>query len=195
MPMSLAGIFGLLVETAKSFAMAGPKLNREQREQIREVVGELLDTLTDSLDLTIIYLNHAKHARPDELVAHLADARWKLNQSFREFKICGGLYNLRDRFRALVSLPKLAVNAQRVDEIVHLVNDLADGERSVLDFLEGRTRWMNSKADALAKLKPGSVGWNKARGELLKELNAEVDAIEEMRDGLKRDVRHLIDRM
>jgi hypothetical protein len=188
-------IFKSLLEATKAIVAGASKLNRKEREEIRAVVGELLDTLCDSLDMTIIYLNHTKHARDHELVDHLMGARSALNHSFREFKVCGGLYNLRDRFSRILDPVRATVDIRRIGEIGFLVNDLACGERNILDYLEGTGTWMRENADKLANLPPGSAAWDKAKKSLLADLQSQISVLQDMRNDLKRDVRHLIDVM
>jgi hypothetical protein len=184
-----------IVKELKSLVVAAAKLNQKERQEIREVVGELLDTLCDGLDMTIVYMNHAKHARDHELVEHLLHAREVLRRSFSEFKVCGGLYNLRDRFSRIFDPVRASISVGHIKEIGYLVNDLACGERSILDFLEDRGIWMTEQADKMASMTPGSTEWQRARTKLLADLQSHIAVLQDKRNELKRDVRHLIDNL
>jgi hypothetical protein len=188
-------IFSLFTGTFKKIVAAGPKVNAEERKRILEVVGELGDTLRDSLMLTIIYLSHAKHARDDEFADHLANGRSQLRESFREFKICGGLYNLRDRFGQVFNPTKFAVDIGRMQEMEYLINDLAHGERTVIDFLGDLTEWMSDEAEALRKLKPGTKDWDQRRKTAVAAIDGHIAHLGAKQMRLVREVRHIFDRM
>ncbi|QNN23361.1 hypothetical protein HED60_14100 [Planctomycetales bacterium ZRK34] len=188
-------IFSLFTDTFKKIAAKGPKVNAEERERIRQVVGELGDTLSDSLLLTIIYLSHARHARDTEFAEHLAHGRDRLRESFREFKICGGLYNLRDRFGQIFSPTKYAVDMDRMKEIEYLIRDLAHGERTVIDFLGDLTDWMSTEAEALSKVAVGTDDWNQRRKTAVMAIDGHIEHLRKKQKDLVRDVRHIIDRM
>ena len=188
-------IFSLFTSTFKKVIAAGPKINAEERRRIQEVVGELGDTLGDSLSLTIIYLSHARHARDHEFADHLAHGRERLRQSFHEFKVCGGLYNLRDRFKQLFNPTKYAVDMSRMQEIDYLITDLAHGERTVIDFLGDLTEWMSDEADALKKLKPGTKEWDQRRKTVVAALDGHIANLRDKQKALAREVRHILDRM
>jgi hypothetical protein len=188
-------IFNLFTDTLKKIIAAGPKINADERHRIQEVVGELGDTLSDSLSLTIIYLSHARHARDHEFADHLANARERLHASFFEFKVCGGLYNLRDRFSQLFDPALYTLGIGRMGEIRSLIHDLANGERSVIDFLRELTDWMTDEANELRKLTIGTADWIRRREAVVTAIDGHIAHLRTKRDNLVHDVRHIMDRM
>jgi hypothetical protein len=68
--------------------------------QAVRVIGALGDDLENALDVTIIYLRAGiRIADAKKLVDHLDHAPEKLLAYYKEFKVCDGLYGLRDEFK------------------------------------------------------------------------------------------------
>jgi len=122
---------------AKDIVKAGPKINANARKEIRQVVGRLGDDLETALDVTILYLR-AGMAQSDakKLADHLDGAPEKLLAYYKEFKVCEGLYGLSDEFKQVFNPKRWAISIRNFWRVPNLVNDLASGERSVLDDLQ-----------------------------------------------------------
>ena len=127
---------GEFVGVAKDIVKAGPKINATARKEIRQVMGALGDDLENALDVTILYLRTgAGIADAKKLAEHLDNAPAKLLGYYKEFKVCDGLYGLRDEFKQVFNAKRLALSITNFFRVPNLVNDLASGERSVLDDL------------------------------------------------------------
>lgn len=130
-------IIGEFVKSAKDFIVAGPKLNRSSRAEIRDAVGKLADQLDASVVMVQAYLQNSRTFSNDrDLVQHLRQARSKLLQTYHEFRICQGLYEIRDRFAQVFDPVRASVSVGHGRRIRSLIDSLTAGERGIIDDLK-----------------------------------------------------------
>ncbi len=116
------------------------KLNADQRQEVRDVVGGISDELTRGLDLVAqriegarrIALSKEKGAKK-ELVIYLDENVGKLFEAFSEFKICRGLREKRDHFKQVFHPAKAAVRRENIDKVTQLLYELESDERMIID--------------------------------------------------------------
>jgi hypothetical protein len=184
-------------KACKDLIVALPKLNAKQRKEIRNAVLQVSDELERSLDLAVSYLQGTKNCNdPVELTKYLRNAKAKLSETYKEFKVCARLYDLGDRFKQLFSSIKLSIAIGSIRAVQNLVADLTKGERSVLDDLNSLTNQMADYADELDKAKKKTKEETKR---LVTNINlfvfAQIEFLKLMRDDLKRTSRIVVDRM
>lgn len=148
------GVLSEFTDAALGLVKVLPQLDRDQRREMRDVIGELADELKRALTLTETYLAGAKNSRDAaDLTAYFRNAPNALMQGFSEYKICGGLYGLEDKFRRLVDTTRLSVSAGNLAEIRTLIQSLSYGERMIIDDLDDlvvRLRQLADEVDASA---------------------------------------------
>ena len=133
-------LFDEIRKALMDLATSLPKINRENRKEIREIVLELQSELERSLTMAIFYLDGVSRIKPrPELLDHLYSAPMKLMDTYNQFKVCAGLYGLADRFQDVFSSLKGSIAVGQVSALENLVRDLSNGERMVMDGLRDMT--------------------------------------------------------
>ena len=133
-------LFDEIRKALMDLATSLPKINRENRKEIREIVLELQSELERSLTMAIFYLDCVSRIKPrPELLDHLYSAPMKLMDTYNQFKVCAGLYGLADRFQDVFSSLKGSIAVGQVSALENLVRDLSNGERMVMDGLRDMT--------------------------------------------------------
>jgi hypothetical protein len=190
--MNELNIFEKFIKTLREFIKSAPAYQKAQRDEIRQVVGELTDALTSGLDLAIVYVKNTQYARDHEVVDHLLQSRRHLGDGMREFKICGALYNLADRFQAWFDGIKTTIAMGRIEEVQYLIRDLAHGERNILDHLQSVGQELTDEADALRGSKPETDTWRHKRRDLHIKITQIVAGLQKLRDDFSREARQLV---
>jgi hypothetical protein len=190
------GIFDEFFAGAKEVIKAGPKINADARSQMISILGSLGDDLETALDITIVYLRGGTRVSdPAALSKHLSQAGAKLGGYFKEFKVCNGLYGLRDEFKQIFNPKKYALSLASFRSIPALVNDLTSGERSILDDLSGLMGELASLANDLDAV-AGKPRRDKAQVKSVHEkLKQKMTELEHRRKDVKKAVRELIDNL
>lgn len=110
--------------------------NRQLREEIRGIVGDLADDLISGLNLVSMRLRASKRiADDDEFLQYLAESEGKIFATFSEFRVCADLRNLEDRFERFFDPARAAVEVAHVSEVRNLISSLEDHERLVFDMV------------------------------------------------------------
>jgi hypothetical protein len=142
------GVLSEFMDAAIGVVKVGPKLDRAQRQEIRDVIGQLADELDRALTLTEAYLAGARNSRDAaDMAAYFREAPNKLMQGFNEYKICGGLYALEDRFQRAFDPARLSVSAGNLQQFRRLISSLGYGERMIIDDLDDLMIRLRSLAD------------------------------------------------
>ncbi len=188
---------GVLSEFGKaivSIVKFGGKLNKDQREGVRKVVGELADELDRALRLAQFYLEGAKNIRDkNELSEYLRSGSQKLMGSYSEYKICAGLYDLHDRFDQIFDPVKLAVAIGNIDKIHALIDSLSHGERMVIDDLDSLFVSLRDLADELDASSQDEE--ESLKKEIQVMLKIEHSKLEEHRNTIKETMRQVFDNL
>ena len=188
------GIFAEFTNAAVGLVKLGPSLDRKQRQEIRDAVGELADELTRALVLAEAYLAGAKNSRDSaDLAIYLRDAPNKLMQSFSEYKICGGLYALEDRFDRVFDPTRLSVAAGSLGEFRALIQSLSFGERMVIDDLDGLMAKLRGLADELDATAPGEH--DAVRAKIMATMTVEMTRLEDQKKLIKKSMREAFSKM
>jgi hypothetical protein len=135
------GILALFQELTEWILMVPKlvKLNSKQRQEIRDVVGELADELDRGLQLVkfrvdgAIRIATSSSSPPGELDAYLAESEVKLSNSFSEFKICRGIREKRDHFAQLFHPAKASIRTENIGKVERLLGELERDERLIYD--------------------------------------------------------------
>ena len=188
---------GVINEFGKALASIvkfGSKLNKDQREEVRKVVGELADELDRAIRLAQFYLEGAKNIKDRvDLSDYLRSGSQKLMGSYSEYKVCAGLYDLHDRFDQLFDPVKYSVSFGNIDKIHRLIDNLSHGERMVIDDLDNLLLSLRDLADELdASDLDEEEGIKK---EIQVTLNIEHASLEEHRKLIKTTTRQVFESM
>jgi hypothetical protein len=186
------GVLGDFQAVAKDLVKAGPNINASARKEIRQVVGALGDDLENALDVTIVYLRSGTGiVEAKKLAQHLNDAPAKLLGYYKEFKVCDGLYGLRDEFKQVFNPKRLALSITNFWRIPNLVTDLASGERTVLDDLREIVNELSKHATTLR-----SQRGPRDRAAVLpvhRRLRDMITDLEQRKKAIKNSVRAIVD--
>jgi|SoiMethySBSTD1v2_1073268.scaffolds.fasta_scaffold83389_1 hypothetical protein len=176
----------------KDIVTAGPKINASARKEIRQVIGALGDDLENALDVTIIYLRAGIGiADAKKLADHLDHAPEKLLAYYKEFKVCDGLYGLRDEFKQVFNAKRWSVSITNFWRVPHLVEGLASGERSVLDDLR---EFVNELIQHSASLQSQNGRKSKVMvGSVHDRLRQIIADLEQRKKKIKQSVRAITD--
>lgn len=186
------GIVAEFVSSTKGVLKAGPKANATARREILGVIGALGDDLETALDVTILYLRAGTSLNdPGDLATHLDDAPRKLLCYYKEFKVCQGLYALRDELSQIFNPKRYSVNVRGFFEIPRLVRHLATGERSLLDDLSGLTQDLARAASGLRVRQAVRLRQEVKRVHRL--LRTAIGELERRKGSIKTAVRRVID--
>ena len=167
------GIISEFVSSVREVVSSGSKLQREQRKEIQSVVGILSDELLRAISLLEVYLDGIKVTDFRSILSpYLRDASGKIYTSFREFQVCAGLYELKDRFKSLFDSVGASVSLGNKGTIVKLIDDLSQGERLVFDDLDETFSALRDFADRL-----DTASDDREEEEVKSELLTEVRAI------------------
>ncbi len=190
--MSIISEFCASVREVVSF---GSKLQREQRKEIQTVVGALADELTRSIDLLRIYLDGIRASDfRHRLVPYLRDSGSKLLTSFHEFEVCTGLYELKDRFKGLFDPVGAAVSMDNKSTIIRLIEDLARGERKILDDMDETFSVLRDFADRLDVARDEQEECV-VKSDLLGEIRAMKVELGNKKENIKNTARAIIDNL
>lgn len=171
----------------------GSTLQREQRKEIKTVVGELADELQRSIDILTIYLDGIKSSDDKfRLGTYLRDGSNKVFTSFKEFQVCAGLYELKDRFKGVFDPVGASLGIGNKGTIVKLIYDLSSGERMIFDDLSETFNTLRQYADKLDNAKDESEEKN-IKGDLLSEVRAMKIELKNSKDNIKTTARAIID--
>lgn len=188
------GVLGDFHAVVKDLVKAGPGINAAARKEIRQVVDALGDDLETALDITIIYLRTgAATSDANNLVEHLADAPAKLLGHYKEFKVCEGLYGLRDEFKQVFNPKRWALSIKDFWRVPSLVNDLANGERSILDDLRGMVQELTQHSDKLRARRANALSRKRTVGTVHKRLRKMISDLEGQKETLRASVRVVTD--
>lgn len=112
------------------------KLNKTQREEIRNIVGSLQDELVKGLNLMKTRFQEAK------LIDNLPGMKVFINQSdsfifsqFEQHKICKNLVDLEDRLKALFDPMKGSIKVGHIKETTDLISTLHEHERVIFEMV------------------------------------------------------------
>jgi len=188
------GLFDEIRKALMDLVVVLPKLNREHRKEIREVVLQLQSELERSITLAIFYLDGVSRIKPrQELLDHLYHAPQSLMDTYNEYKICAGLYGLADRFNEWFSSIRGSVNVNQIQSVETLIRDLAGGERLVIDGLRGTTQTLADAARELELLHDEEYEERKAA--LYERVALERNELRNQIEWLSRTVRDVLKKM
>jgi len=187
------GIVSEFLSSVRDIISWGSTLQQGQRKQIQAVVGELADELGRSIDILILYLDGIK-ASDDRarLTAYLREGSGKVFASFREFQVCAGLYELRDRFKGLFDPVGASVDMGNKGTLLRLIDDLSHGERLIYDDLGGAFETLRRYADRLDNAQDPSET-ARITDALLIEVRAMKIDFNNSRNNIKNTARAIID--
>lgn len=180
-----------LIDGLVTIIKLGPKLNGEQRAEIRKIVGELGDELQRALKMSIMYLEKVPRIADDqEYSNYLSNATAKLLHAFNEFEICSGIYGLHDRFNQAFDPAKYSINLGSIQKVHDLIDSLSNGEQMVIDGMDKLTeelRNMSWEFDA-------AIGEDKEaiRTQINTFVKLNINSIESDRKNIKSTVREVI---
>lgn len=181
-------------KAAKSIVTIGSKTNAENRQKIRDVVGQLGDELDRALMLADSYLAGIRYSINDQdLMQYLGNARFKLQQGFSEHHVCAGLYRLGDEFNQLFDPVKFSVSINSFTEIPELINRLKDGERAVIDDLDQVILKLNNFSMQLSGATPDLIVAIKE--DINKEVAKDRQSLEKLRNKIKVLRRRITDEL
>ena len=188
------GVLSEFTNAGLNLVKLGPKLDRTQRREMRDAVGELADELNRALVLTETYLAGAKNAGDaGELARHFRDAPNRLMQDFHEYKVCGGLYDLEDRFKRIFDPMKLSVSVGNAGEFTALIQSLSQGERMILDDLDELMQRLRRLADEIDLATPDE--YEAVRAKALSTLSVEQERISGHKKLIKKTMREAFSTM
>lgn len=188
------GVLGDFHAVAKDVVKAGPAINAAARSGIRQVVGALGDDLETALDVTIIYLRAgAATSDATKLGEHLADAPAKLLGYYKEFKVCEGLHGLRDEFQQVFNAKRWALSIKDFWRVPSLVDNLASGERSVLDDLRDVVQELAQHSDKLRASGSSRARPKAAVAAVHDRLRAMISDLEKKKKAIRTSVRAVAD--
>lgn len=165
-------IISEFISSVREVVSWGSNLQREQRKEIKTVVGELADELRRSINLLFIYLDGIKKDDDkNRLASYLRDGDNKVFLSFKEFQVCAGLYEIKDRFKGIFDPIGASVSFGKKGTIIRLIDDLANGERMIFDDLSETFNALRQYADKLDSVKDEEEEKN-VKSELLSEIKA-----------------------
>ncbi len=183
-----------LIDGLVSIIKIGPKLNRQQREEIRTITGELGDELQRALKMVVMYLEKAPRISEDQAYSdYLSNATAKLLNAFNEFEICSGIYGLHDRFNQAFDPVKYSVNLGSMNKIHDLIDSLSDGERMVIDGMDKLSEDLREMAwefDAASDEDKEAM-----RKQINTFIKSSIRSIESDRKNIKRTVREVLNVM
>ena len=186
------GLFDEVRKGLMDLATNLPKMNRENRKEIREVVLALESELDRSIMLAILYIDGVSRIKPrQELLDHLYGAPTTLMEAYNQFKICAGLYGLADRFDEVFSTVKGSISIGHVATVTDLIRELSNGERMVIHGLRGMTDMLAESARELEKLSDGA-DFNERRSRLLDRLDIERNELKMQVAWLRRTVKEVL---
>jgi hypothetical protein len=171
--------------------VAIPKLiskNKELREEIRSVIGELVDELAGGLELVAHRLKAARRiSDTSALTSYLSESRQKLYQSFSEFRVCEDIRNLEDRFNQIFDPTRTAVELGHASEVRTLISNLENHERLIFDMIDSTFTAIDS-----AVTSPATAQDRNLLDKLIHDAIADCDR---KRDEIKAIARQIIDSM
>jgi len=180
-----------LIDGLVTIIKIGPKLNRDQREEIRTIVGELGDELQRALKMAIAYLEKAPRINEDQAYSdYLSNSTSKLLSAFNEFEICSGIYGLHDRFNQAFDPTRYSINLGSIQKVHDLIDSLGDGERMVIDGMDKLTEDLREMAwefDAASDDDKEVI-----RRQINTFIKLSIGSIESDRKNIKRTVREVL---
>lgn len=187
-------LFDDIRKALMDLATSLPKLNRDNRKEIREIVLQLQSELERSITLAIFYLDGVSRIGPTpELLDHLYSAPVKLMDSYNQFKICAGLYGLADRFHDLFSSLKGSIALGNISSIESLIRDLSRGERTVVEGLHDMTTMLADFARELEQLQ--GAEFDAKRQNLLVRVDLQRNELKMQIDWFNRTVKDVLSKM
>ncbi|NQV14281.1 hypothetical protein HQ531_02400 [bacterium] len=189
--MGIVTDFGKAIANIVSF---GSKLNRDQRSEIRKAVGELADELDRALRIAQFYLEGVKNIKdPIDISSYLRNGQGTLMDTYNEYKVCDGLYELHDRFDQIFDPVKLSVSIGKIKNIHQLIHNLSVGERFIIDDLDSLLDTMLDLANELSNANIDD------QADIVKKikttLKLEISEIGDHRKSIKRAMREIFDNM
>lgn len=159
--------------------------NRDLREEIRGIIGDLADDLMSGLNIVAMRLRAAKRiADHDEFINYLSESEQQIFRSFSEFRVCADLRNLEDRFNRFFDPTRTAVDMSNVNEVKQLISSLEDYERLVFDMVHSPWRKIE---EALNK--------KDSRESLHRLIDDAVNECEDKSAQVKSMARNIIDKL
>ncbi len=180
-----------LIEGLVSIIKLGPKLNNQQRAEIRKIVGELGDELQRALKMSIMYLEKAPRISDDQGYSdYLSGATGKLLNAFNEFEICSGIYGLHDKFNQAFDPAKYSVNIGNIQKVHELIDSLSNGEQMVIDGMDKLTEELRNMSWDF----DSATGEDKEaiRTQINTYIKLSINSIESDRKSIKNTVREVI---
>lgn len=115
--------------------------NKEIREEVRSIIGDLADDINSGLSIIIMRLRASKRITDDyEFSDYISDSEHQIYTSFSEFKVCAGIRNLEDRFNSIFDPTRTAVDISSIEEVKNLVSTLENHERLIYDMLSSNMK-------------------------------------------------------
>jgi hypothetical protein len=186
-------IISEFISSVREIVSVGSTLQREQRQDIQTIVGELADELQRSIDLLNIYFDGIKGSGDNnKLAAYLREGSNKVFTSFQEFRVCAGLYELKDRFKGIFDPVGASVGMGNKGTIVRLIDDLAYGERMVFDDLSDIFDTLRQYAGRLDSAQ-NETEENKIKDALLSEVQDFKNVLGKNKEDIKNTARAIID--
>jgi hypothetical protein len=169
-------------------------LNSQNRKELRETILLLEHEIDRSIVLCNLYIDGAARIKPkSELIDYLSMAPQTLLDSFNQYKICAGLYDLEDRFKMIFSTLRGSIAVGSMSKISGFVGNLAQGERFVIDGVRDLTEIMAEAGRDLSSL--SGAAFEDRRGQLLLQLELERKELSGQMKLLRQTVRDIIKRM
>jgi len=157
--------------------------NRELREEIRGIVGDLADDLMNGLSIVVMRLRAARRIGDDkEFLNYLSESEQQIFTSFSEFRVCADLRNLEDRFNRFFDPARTAVEIGNISEVNNLISSLEDYERIVFDMVQSPWGEITN-----------AVNQNESREVIQKLIDNAVKECEDKRTEVRDIAREIID--
>lgn len=183
--MDFLSALKLFKDWAIKFIPAAINKNREMREEIRAIIGDMADDINGGLHIIIMRLRAAKRLdNRQEFVDYLNNSEGEIFRSFSEFRVCAGIRNLEDRFKRLFDPTRTAVDLSNVSEIQDLIVSLESHERLIFDMLSGN---MNRIRDA--------ANSGKEKHTVVAIIDETINASEEKQQKVNTLAREIIDKL
>ncbi len=190
----MPNIISDLMKSLQEVISAGREENADQRQKIRDIVGELGDQLNRAFLLVDIYLDGAKPIRDrHQLAAYLWSAHEKLRASFNDYQVCSGIRQLADEWKQVFDTTRYAVAIGQADRLYALIEALEFGEGMVLDDLDDTRLKCSQFADKIDSMADDE--FPAARKELFQFIQEARDHYSDRRNEINETIATIIKQM
>jgi ElaB/YqjD/DUF883 family membrane-anchored ribosome-binding protein len=194
--MSPDGMIDGFWNAVRNIVTFGANANRTARKEIIGNVGSLADQLETSIVMVTSYLQNARTIdSPKELASYLLAARSKLLQTYHEFRICQGLYEMRDRLQQLFDPARYSIRIGKMTHITKLIDALATGERGILDELSGLFDKVESVAKRLDAVSSDGKKALRERAALFETIENQVTELNRLKERVRTTQRRIVDNL